>query len=79
MECWKLEGRKSMCFSLVLFKSKYGGVPPIFGTVISVHLKGIGQCCNILLGGQCICLSGGATATNLNKDNKKMEDFGQCY
>ena len=41
----------------VLFISTFqaGGVPPILGTIISVHLKGIKLCFNILLGGRCIC------------------------
>ena len=39
---------------LLLFKEKYGGVSPIFRTLILMNLKEIDLCCNIFLGSRCI-------------------------
>ena len=66
-------------FSLVIFKTNYGGVFSIFTTVILVDLKEIGICCIIFLGFGASAVSGAATATNLDKEKEKMVDFGQCY
>ena len=57
--CWsfvftrKYSGEK-FWFSFVLFKSKYGGVPPKFRIYIFVYLKRIGLYCNIFLESWCI-------------------------
>ena len=45
---------KRLFFSLVLFRSKYDGVPPILKTAILIHLKKIGHCCTIFLRTRCI-------------------------
>ena len=66
-------------FSLVIFKTNYGGVFPIFAIVILVDLKEIGICCIIFLGFGASAVSGAAIATNLDQEKEKMVDFGQCY
>ena len=50
-EAWK---SKQIVVLLLLFKSKYGGVPPLFRTLILVHLKEVWFCCNIFFGSRCI-------------------------
>ena len=56
-------GKKSW-FLFVLFRKTYHGVPPIFRTIILMHMKEIGLFIKIILG------SWGATTTkNLNKEN----------
>ena len=46
----KVESRKNLWFSLVLFRNKYEELTPKFRTVILVNLKEIGLCCHIFLG-----------------------------
>ena len=47
----KIWNSKKWCACLlVLFKGKYGELHPIFRTLILVHVKGVGLCCDISLG-----------------------------
>ena len=48
-------------------------MPPIFRTLILVHLKVIGLNCNIFLGAVLAAILGAATATNVKKENKKRK------
>ena len=73
----KLKGWKSrnLWSLLVLFKTNYGGVHPIFWTVFLVHIQEIGLCCKIPLGRWCIGLAGAAATTNLKKENHENWRF----
>ena len=50
----KSDSRTKIVFSLVLFRRKYDGVPPKSRTLLLVHLKRIGLCCNGFLERWCI-------------------------
>ena len=70
---------KNWCaFLTVLFKGKYGGVPPIFKTLILLHWREIGLRCDILLGSRCIYSFSSCYRYKFEHRKPKSEDFRKC-